>query len=191
MTRLRKGPATETMEREYVYAEPPISITELADKHGLARSGVADKARIGKWYEKREEFRKRLSDKTREAMAEKWAEMQTTVYERLMFSGVKYLDQYDKALAEGEIKPSARDMIAIATMMKSLLEDMARKPSADPALVGPGGDEMDPDDPESARAVIEQVRALMAGGAGAGTDAASEGHAGSDAAEGTAGARQE
>lgn len=188
MTRNRRvDPAV--LEREYVYAEPPISITELSDKYGLARSGVADKARIGKWYEKREEFRKRLSDKTREAMAEKWAEMQTAVYERLMKSGITYLDQYDQALANGDIKPTARDMIAVAGLMKGLLDDMARKPVSDPVLVSPDGEEFT-GDPDAARSVIEEVKRLMAGGGDAG-DGGLLRRADEDAAVGAAGAGED
>ena len=163
MTRLRKGPGTDALEREYVYAEPTISISELADKHGLARSGVADKARIGKWYEKREEFRGKVTADVTAAMAEKWAEMQTAVYERLMKSGITYLDHYDLALEAGEIKPSARDMIAVASLMKNLLADMSHKPVIDPTLVGPGGEEFEGSEAE-ARSVIEEVKRLMAGG---------------------------
>lgn len=185
MTRQIKVDAA-VLEREYVYAEPPISLTSLADKHGLARSGVADKARIGKWYEKREDFRRRISEKTRDAMAEKWAEMQSAVYERLMKSGVTYLDIYDKALADGEIKANARDMIAVASMMRTLLEDMARKPTAsDPTLVGPEGEEFEGTEDE-ARNVIEDVKRLMAGDASARTDPAVEGRADPDAAQGAA-----
>lgn len=163
MTRLQKGPGTDVLEREYVYADPPISITMLADKYGLARSGVADKARIGKWYEKREAFRQRLSDKTREALAEKWADMQVAVYERLLKSGMTYLDKYDKALENDEIKPSARDMIAVGGMMKALLDEMAQKPAADPTVVGPDGEEFEGTEAE-AREAIERIKQLMAGG---------------------------
>lgn len=163
MTRLQKGPGTDVLEREYVYADPPISITMLADKYGLARSGVADKARIGKWYEKREAFRQRLSDKTREALAEKWADMQVAVYERLLKSGMVYLDQYDAALEKGDIKPSARDMIAVGAMMKGLLDTMAQKPVADPTLVGADGEEFE-GSPDEAREAIERIKQLMAGG---------------------------
>lgn len=176
------------LEREYVYAEPPISITELSDKYGLARSGVADKARIGKWYEKRKEFRARVSDDVRNAMAEKWSEMQVAVYERLMKSGIKYLDQYDAALEAGDIKPNARDMIAVASMMKALLDDMSRKPAdQDPRLVSPDDGEFEGDEAE-ARDVIERVKALMAGG-GNGTDL--QGLAQPDAAQGAAGAGED
>ena len=65
----RKDPAV--LAREYIYdaSVPPISITALADKHGYARSHMADMARKGigltqpnggslkSWYEARKEVR--------------------------------------------------------------------------------------------------------------------------------------
>jgi len=174
MTRLRKGPSAAELEREYVYAEPPISITALADRHGLARSGVADKARIGKWYEKREAFRERLSERVTEALAEKWAETQVAVYERLMRVGIRHLDLYEEAVEKGEIKASTRDMLGVAGMMKSLLDDLAKRPVdvADPRLVNPDGDDFEGTEAD-ADAVIAQVKRLMAGGVpDAGTDPA-------------------
>lgn len=160
VTRLAKGPGTDVLEREYVYADPVISLTELADKYGLARSGVADKARIGRWYEKREAFRTRLADKTREAMAERWAEFQTANYERLMKMAATYLDKYQAELETGAIKVSTRDMLGIAAMMRTFLDDMAKQPVSSPVDVTPG----DADDPETAAATIEYVKRLMAGG---------------------------
>jgi alkylhydroperoxidase/carboxymuconolactone decarboxylase family protein YurZ len=157
------------LEREYVYAEPVISITDLAEKYDLARSGVADKARIGKWYEKREAFRAKVADKVTDAMAERWAEMQTTVYERLVQVGLAHLDLHEQALKDGKISSSTRDMIAVASMLSSILKELAQKPMgvADPRQVG--GEEFNGTD-EEARSTIEYVRRLMAGGSDAGTD---------------------
>jgi len=164
MTRLRQGPGTEVLEREYIYSDPPISITDLAEKYGLARSGVADKARIGDWYGRRKAFREKVGDTVSDAMAEKWAEMQIAVYERLMRIGVKNLELYEQAIETGKIKPSTRDMIAIASMMVSLFDKVAAKPagerSADP-------DEFD-GDAEQARSAIDEVKRLMAGVNGGG-----------------------
>lgn len=165
MTRLQKGPGTVALEREYIYADPPISLTELADKHGLARSNVAAKANSGKWYEKREEFRARLTEKTREALAEKWVEYETANRERLMAVASKYLDKYVEALDAGEIKVTTRDMLGIAAMQRTIMADIVGKPVVDPKLIGPDGEEFDGSE-EDARAVIEQVKALMAGGDG-------------------------
>ena len=171
MTRLQKVDP-KVLRHEYVYAEPTISITELADKYGLARSGVADKARIGGWYEAREEFRAKVSEGTRDALAEKWVAFQTANYERLMEMAATYLDKYQAALKKDEIKVSTRDMLGIAAMMRTFLADMSRAPAdADPRLVNPDGEEFTGTEAE-ARSVIEQVKALMAGGTGDGTDAA-------------------
>ena len=135
------------------------------------------------WYVQREQFRARVTTKVTEAMAEKWAEMQTAVYERLVKSGITYLDKYDEALEAGEIKPAARDMIAVASMMKSLFDEMAQKPDRDQRIVNPEGDEFEGDEAE-ARDTIERVKRLMAGGGDAGAAGLLPGLAGSDAAEG-------
>lgn len=165
MTRQVKGPGTDVLEREYVYGDPPISISDLAEKYGLARSNVADKANAGKWFQKREEFRRRLAEQTRDAMAEKWAEMQIAVYERLGKTAVAYLDIYEKALASGEIKPTTRDMLGIAAMMRTLTGDMVNKPVGS-AVVDPETGDVFDGTAEDARIAIEKVKALMAGGDG-------------------------
>ena len=189
MTRLRKGPSVQELEREYVYSDPPISLTELAERHSLARSNVADKARIGEWYEKREEFRKRIDAKVTEAMAERWAEMRISVYERLMKVGMDHLDLHEKALKEGTIKANTRDMISVASMMTNLLDELAKSPvDQDPRLVNPEGEMFEGTD-EEARDVIAMVKRLTAGG-GDGTAPAEQGSATGDAAEGPASPRQ-
>jgi hypothetical protein len=167
MTRNRKV-ATEVLEREYVYADPPISITELSDKYGLARSGVADKARIGGWYQKREEFRSRNTDGVKEAMAEKWAEFQIANYERLMKMSATYLDKFQKALDEGEIKVSTRDMLGIAAMMRTFLGDLTAAAPKDPKVVGPDGEVTFGDEAEAREAMV-RIKQLMAGGDDDGT----------------------
>lgn len=162
MTRQVKGPGTDVLEREYVYSDPPVSITELAERHSLARSNVAAKATAGKWFEKREEFRRRLSEKTRDAMAEKWSEMQTAVYERLAKTSVAYLDLYEKALAEGKVPANTKDMLGIASMMRTLTNDMVNKPVGGGVVDPETGDVFDGDE-EEARDAIAKVKALMAG----------------------------
>ena len=161
MTRLVKGPGTDVLENEYVYAEPSVSFDDLATKYGLSRSNIAAKARVGQWTKKREDFRRRLREETRAAMAERWSEFQTANYERLMKMAAAYLDQYQKALDEGEIKVSTRDMLGIAAMMRTYLTDMTEQPAVDPRLVNPDDDEIDP---ENAAEAIIKIRQLMAGG---------------------------
>ena len=180
MTRLIKGPGTDVLENEYVYAEPSISFDDLATKYGLSRSNIAAKARVGQWTKKREDFRRRLREETRAALAERWAEFQTANYERLMKMAAAYLDQYQAALEAGDIKVSTRDMLGIAAMMRTYLSDMTEQPVSDPKTVNLDGEEIDPSD---ADAVIAQVRRLMAGGGDDGAPGSSAG----DAAEGAAG----
>ena len=161
MTRLRKGPGTAELEREYLYSDPPITLTDLADKHGLARSNVADKARIGKWYERREEFRRQLSEKAREILLDEFVEYEVANRKKLLDVAAKYFDKYVTALDSGEVKVNTRDMILVASMWRTLVGDLASKPADDPKLVGGGEFEGSAAD---AQAVIAQVKALMAGG---------------------------
>ena len=162
MTRQIKGPGTDAMEREYVYADPPVSITDLAEKYGLARSNVAAKAGDGNWFQKREEFRKKLALATRDAMSEKWAEMQIAVYERGAKLALKYFDLYEEALDAGEVKPDTKGMLGMASMMRTFTSDMVEKPAANVVVDPSTGDVFD-GSAEDARAAIEKVKALMSG----------------------------
>lgn len=161
MTRNRKAdPAV--LEREYVFdsATPPTSITALADKYGMARSGIAEKARLGRWYEKRKEFRERLGQKTIEALGDKWVAYETSVRERLMQVGLDYLDKYVKALAEDKITTNTRDMLGIAAMVRTLLNDTAANPRGEEALIDPESVTLDPD---AYRAAIYEIKRLNQG----------------------------
>jgi len=127
LTRARKvDPAL--LEREYVYdsGTPPISITQLADNHGMARSHIADMARRGKWYEKRKEIRTTVGEKVLDAMTDRWAETQTIVRNRMLELNIKLLDQAEKAVEAGEIKiTSIRDVQTIVATVRVLLGDQA------------------------------------------------------------------
>src|ERR1700675_4349473 len=105
MTRARKvDPAV--LEHEYVY-DPnpkPVSITDLAARYGLARSGVADKAISGKWLAERQEFRSAVGMKVTEAMADEWAVYATAQRSKMVEVAVATLDAYQKRLEAGEIK---------------------------------------------------------------------------------------
>ena len=162
MTRQIKGPGTDVLEREYVYSDPPLSISDIAERHGLARSNVASKAGAGNWFEKREEFRRRLASETRDAMAEKWSEMQIAVYERGAKLALKYFDIYEKALDEGEIKPTTRDMLGVAAMMRTFTSDMVEKPVSS-VVVDPTTGEIFEGNEDEARAAVATVKALIAG----------------------------
>ncbi len=117
------------LEREYVYdpATPPVSITALADRHGIAsRSNLADIARRGKWYEKRKEVRLTVGEKVLDAMTDRWAETQTTIRNRMLELSIKLLDQAEKAVDAGEIKITrVADVQAIVATARVLLGDQA------------------------------------------------------------------
>ncbi len=160
MTRNRKiDPAV--LEREYIFdsGNPPVSLTDLANKYGMARSGIADKARVGRWYERREEFRKQLGEKTVEALGDQWIKYETAVREKMMQMGVAYLDKYVEALKNDEVKVNTRDMLGIAAMVRTLLGDAAASPQGEETLIDPTNVTLGPDDYRRAIATIEAIEA--------------------------------
>lgn len=158
MTRLRKVDP-EVLEREYVYdaANPPVSITQLAERHGLARSGVAEKAMRGRWYERRQEFRQQLGEKAVEKLGEQWVRFETATRERMMSIGLDYLNKYAEALQNGEVKVSTRDMLGVAAMVRALLGDAAaaKTDGEEVALYDPDTTDLDPDVARRVLAALE------------------------------------
>lgn len=161
MTRQRKVDP-ELLKREYIYdsGNPPISFTQLAEKHGLARSGVADRGIREKWYEQRQEFRNALGIKTVEALGETWVKFETATREKMMSVGLDYLDKYAEALKNGEIKVSTRDMLGIASMIRTLIGDSAKAaPEGEEGLLDPDSAELTPD---ALRAGLRRLELLEA-----------------------------
>lgn len=118
------------LEREYVYdsATPPISITALADKHGLARSGVADMARRANpsWYQQRKEIRLTIGEKVIDAMTDRWVETDGLIRDRMLEVSIKMLDQAETDIADGKIKVrSVRDLATVVAAIRTLLGDKA------------------------------------------------------------------
>ena len=167
MTRLRKV-EPEVLEREYVFdaANPPVSLTELAERHGLARSGVAEKARLGRWYERREEFRRQLGEKAVEKLGEEWVRFETASRERMLSIGLDYLNKYAEALTNGDIKVSTRDMLGVASMVRALIGDAAaaKTNGEEVALYDPDTTDLDP---AIARRVLAELEAGPLGPAAA------------------------
>lgn len=181
MTRNRKvDPAI--LEREYIYdsGNPPISLTALAEKHGMARSNIAAKALTGKWYERRVEFRQSLGEKVVEALGDEWVKYETAVRRKMMDVASSYLDKYIEALDSDKITVSTRDMLGIAAMMRTLLGDAAAKPEQEGGLIDP---ETKPLDPEYYRRALTSVEALLESGS-LGSDDAGETPASSPAGVG-------
>ena len=176
MTRARQiDPAI--LEREYIYdsGTPSISLTELAEKHGLARSNVTAKAQVGRWYERRVEFRKQLGEKTIAALGDSWVAFETATREKMMQVGLSYLDKYVKALEAGEIKANTRDMLGIAAMIRALMQDTAARPREEGELLDP---DAVPFTEDRARDILRQL------------EAGDDGPSGDLAPTGTEGSRQ-
>jgi hypothetical protein len=124
-----------TLKREYVYAKPNdnVTLTTLAVKHGIARSGLAARAAGAKdepsWYDEREEFRSRLNEKTLEALADKWAAYETEAREKLMQTANAVLDNFILQLVppDGEtvkLKISAKDAVEWSRVMRDLFDEV-------------------------------------------------------------------
>lgn len=166
MTRARKFD-WDVIEREYIYdsGTPPISLTDLAERHGAARSGLTEIARRGRWFERREEFRKMLGIKATEKLGEEWVRFETAVREKAMNVGLKYLEAFEKALADGEIKVNTRDMVAVAGMLRVLTADAAtaRTNGEEVDLIDPDTAVMDPDTARRALNALEAMEARRVG----------------------------
>lgn len=157
MTRNRKmDPAI--LEREYIFdsGNPPISLTDLSDKYGMARSNISEKARAGRWYERRIEFREQLGEKVVAALGDKWVEFETAQRERMMNIAVKYLDKYVEKLDSGEITITTRDMLGVSGMLRTLLNDAAVRPQGEEGLIDPDTAPLSADYYRRALKVIEQ-----------------------------------
>lgn len=164
MTRNRRiDPAI--LEREYIFdsGSPPISLTQLAEKHGMARSGIAAKALTGRWYERRVEFREQLGMKVVDALGDEWVKYETAVRRKMMDVASTYLDKYIEALDADKITVSTRDMLGIAAMLRTLLGDAAAKPEQEGGLIDP---EAAPLSPEYYRKSLDTIEALLESGDG-------------------------
>jgi hypothetical protein len=176
MTRNRKAdPAV--LEREYIYdaGSPPVSLTELADKYGMARSGIAEKARAGRWYERRVEFRKQLGERVVAELGEAWVARETAQREAILQLGIDYIEKYREALDDGTIKVTTRDMLGVAAMVRTFMSDVAAGASREEGLIDPENVDLPPEDlaRHALRVIEEQERAEL----GDGLDGAEPGYA--------------
>lgn len=168
MTRQRKLDLDE-VEREYVYdaSANPVSFSQLALRHNVARNTIAEPATRGRWYEKREEFRKQLGIKATEALGDEWVKFETAIRQKTTSVALKFLDQYEKKLDAGEIPMNTKDMLGIAAMLRTYAQDAASSP-----LVGTGEEVkiIDPDshqlDEATARRTLAALDAVAGSSAG-------------------------
>lgn len=175
MTRNRKVDP-DVLEREYIYdtANPPVSFTGLAERHGLARNTVAEKALRGRWFERRKEFRESLGVKVTEALGDQWAKLEAATREKLMSLGSTYLDQYLKKLMAEEIPLTTRDALGVASMMRTLMNDAANAKTnqdGEVSLHDPDTVDLSPD---AYRRALETIERAERGQLGPGPDDAGE-----------------
>lgn len=150
----------EALKREYIFDPTPgrgISLTDLAEKHGMARSLLADRAVNERWYDQRTEFREQMGMKVVEALGENWVKFETATRQKMMDVGIKYLDKYAEALANNEIKVNTRDALGVASMLRTLVMDAASTPAPDESLIDPENSHLDPEEYRRALRTIEQL----------------------------------
>lgn len=151
----------KVIENEYIYSPTDISLTEIADKYGRARSAIADKARIGRWFQRRQEYRRQIDNNVMVALASKWAEKAGQVREKVLQAAEATLDAYIKALEKGEIKVDAKDAALMATVLRTHLADIAE--AARPTQVVIDGEAEDMSAEEAAQVIEMAKRALRDG----------------------------
>lgn len=174
MTRNRKVDP-EVLRREYIYdtGNPPVSYTQLAERHGLARNTVAEKAIRGRWYELRQEFRENNAIKVTEALGDQWAKLEAATRDKLMSLGSTYLDQYLRKLQAEEIPLTTRDALGVAAMVRTLMNDAATNARTDGEVVLHDPDTVDLT-PDAYRAALDRIEQLERGLLGPGQDPADE-----------------
>jgi hypothetical protein len=157
-------------KREYVFGEPPPTLSELAEKIGCSRAALAAKAAGSdnemSWYEEREEFRRRLGDRTLSALADKWAAFETENREKRMQTANAALDNFIALLAPVDeqgnplppkVKISSKDAIEWIGVMRQEFADVRN--AGRPAQVIDGqASEMDED---MAKAAMVEIKRLL------------------------------
>ena len=175
MTRTLKLDYDE-IEREYIYdgSANPVSFTELAKRHNVARNTIAEKGIKGRWFERRKEFREQLGIKATEALGDEWVRFETAIRHKTTSVALKYLDAFEKALDEGKIEPNTRDMVQIANLLRTYAQD-----AASATMVGAGEEVriIDPDshqlDEATARRTLAALDAVAGSPAGSPEERAS------------------
>jgi hypothetical protein len=156
-------------KREYIFGEPPPTLSDLAEKMGCSRAALAAKAAGGEgemsWYEEREEFRRRLGDKTLSALADKWAAFETEAREKMMQTANAVLDNFIAQLrpADGsgsKIKIASKDAVEWSKVMRELFD--AARNAAKPMNVIEG--EAVDMSPELAADAMREIERLLGSG---------------------------
>jgi hypothetical protein len=159
--------------RRYVFEEPPISLTDLAAEIGCARAALAAKAAGEEgemsWYEQREEFRRRLGEKTLAALADKWAAYEAANREKRMETANAVLDNFVAQLTPGmdedgkpipsKIKIGSREALEWVGLMRQEFDDVRRVRAAK-IIDGEVTDDLSIED---ARRALEEVKRLTSG----------------------------
>lgn len=179
MTRNRKIDP-EVLEREYIFdsSPDPVSFTDLAIRHGLARNTVAAKGTAGKWFERREEFRRQLGIGVTNALGEQWVRFETQMRERLLSVGMKAVERYEKNFDDPDFKVGTRDLLGVASMLRTFAGDAALAQGKEEVLDGTEASNLTEAEYRRALGVIDRLTA-------------GQGHAGEAPAAGAPGAGED
>jgi hypothetical protein len=162
MTRQQKIDIAE-LEREYIFdaSAHPVSFTQLAERHNVARNTVAERGTKGRWFERREEFRRQLGVKAVEALGEEWVRFETAIREKTTSVGLAYLERYEKALLAGEIPLNTRDALGVVAMLRTFAQDAAAATTngEEVKLIDPDTHQLDPDTARRTLAALDAINA--------------------------------
>lgn len=151
-------------KREYIFSEPPPTLSELAEKYQCSRAALAAKAAGEEggisWFQEREEFRRRLGKKTLEALADKFAAFEIEAREKQMQTANAVLDNFIEALTEGKIKITSKDAIEWAKVQLDLF-DAARNAGRHGDVID--GQAVEMTEYDAQKAYDEAMRLLDAG----------------------------
>lgn len=131
--------AYDQMEREYVTAPPEqeddFSLTQIARRYDRAPSSVARWARIHDWQAKRAAYRGQVSTIVADLDADTYASRLHTLHGKFVEAAEVTLDDYIRAVKNGEYKPSAGDV----EKMVKLVREIVNRPKGGPEENNGGG----------------------------------------------------
>lgn len=157
--------------RDYVFGKEPISLSDLAVKYGCSRAALADKARGEEgelsWFEQRQEFERRIGEKTLLALADEWAAIEAENRKKRMETANAVLDKFIASLEDKTAKIGSKEALEWVQLMRTEFEDV-RNLGKHPDVVDGEAVEMSED--QAKEAYAEAMRLLNAGPNGLSAD---------------------
>lgn len=158
MTRNRKVDP-DLLKHEYIYSDPPISYVKLAEKHGVVKNTVANRATRESWPKQREAVRQSLGLKVSEVLGDERVRFAVAARDLAMDLGVKVLEKFKGQLDDPEFKVSVRDMVSVAAMVRQLSADALATEETKEVLIDPDS----PLGPDELRRQLDRLDQLQLG----------------------------